>query len=196
MGRPKPLLPFDGRTCLSLVAGACRGSRSDETVLVLGADADAVRAGLTEEDRERMIVAANEQHARGQTSSLKTGLEAASPRSDGFIVLPVDLPLVRAEDIDRLIERFETHPRGRTIFISTHEGRRGHPVLFSGVHRAGLLEMPDDDPLSAYVRLHEGEVDQVPADHEGVVLPMNTPEEYQHVLALWRAGRAKDEAAS
>lgn len=192
MGRPKPLLPFDGRTCLSLVARACRGSRSEETVLVLGADVEAVRAGLTDEERDRMTVAVNEQHARGQTSSLKTGLEAASPRSEGFVVLPVDLPLVLAEDIDRLIERFEAHPRGRTIFISTHDGQRGHPVLFSNAHRAGLLEMPDDDPLSSYIRLREGEVDQVPADHPGVVLPMNTPEEYQHVLALWRArqGRA------
>jgi molybdenum cofactor cytidylyltransferase len=187
MGRPKPLLPFDGRTCLSLVAEACRGSRSDETVLVLGADAGDVRAGLTDEDLVKMTVVVNEQHARGQTSSLKTGLEGASPRSEAFVVLPVDLPLVLAGDIDRLIERFEAHPRGRTIFISAHEGRRGHPVLFSGVHRAGLLEMPDDDPLHAYIRLREGEVDQIPAGNEGLVLPMNTPEEYSHVLAVWRA---------
>jgi molybdenum cofactor cytidylyltransferase len=187
MGRPKPLLPFDGRTCLSLVAAACRGSRADETVVVLGADAEAVRASLSAEESSGVKITVNEDHARGQTSSLKTGLEAASPRSDGFVVLPVDQPLVLAGDIDRLIERFETHPRGRTIFIAAHEGRRGHPVMFSGVHRAGLLEMPDDEPLHAYIRLREGEVDQVPVDNPGVVLPMNTEDEYRQALALWRA---------
>lgn len=187
MGRPKLLLPFDGRTCLSLVVEACRGSRCDEGVLVLGSDAGALRASLTEEEARNLTVAVNEQHARGQTSSLKSGLEAASPRSDGFIVLPGDIPLVTADDIDRLIERFEAHPRGRTIFIAAHEGRRGHPVLFSGVHREGLLAMPDDEPLNAWIRLHEGEVDQVPVDNAGVVMPMNTSDEYRAVLVVWRA---------
>jgi CTP:molybdopterin cytidylyltransferase MocA len=187
MGSPKPLLPFDGQTCLSLVTQACRDSRADETILVLGADADRVRRALGGELPGALTIAMNENFQRGQTSSVKTGLEAASPHSDAWMILPVDLPLVRREDLDAVIARCEARPRGRTLFIATHEGRRGHPLLLTTPHRGPVLELADEEPLSSYLRLHEGEVDQVPVDNPGLLLPMNTPAEYQAVLGLWRA---------
>ncbi len=187
MGSPKALLPFDGRTCLTLVTEACRGSLADQTILVLGADADRVAASLTPVETEALTIAMNERYERGQTSSVKTGLEAASPRSDACLILPVDLPLVTSADLDAVITRFEARPRGRTLFIATNEGRRGHPLLFTSAHRAPILELADEEPLSAYVRLHEGEVDQVPVNNPGLLLPMNTPAEYHVVLAAFRA---------
>lgn len=193
MGSPKPLLAFDGETCLSLVLRACLGSHADETILVLGADAALVRAeldssvartrgGLPAEPR----VVIHDRHERGQTSSLKSGLEAMSGRADAFLVLPVDHPLITSAEIDSLIDRFEERPRGRTIFIATHGGRRGHPVLFAASHRTPVLELADDEPLSGYIRLREGEVEQVEMESPWVTAGMNTPEEYQMLLTAHR----------
>jgi molybdenum cofactor cytidylyltransferase len=190
MGQPKPLLDFDGETCLSLVLQACFGSRAEETILVLGADADAVRA---EADRcskgqpeDRLVIAVNEQYERGQTSSLKVGLEAMSGASDAFVLLPVDLPLVTSADIDALIERHEAKPRGRSIFVASFENQRGHPVLFSDVHRAPILELGDDEPLNGYVNLREGETELSALNNPGVVTQMNTPEQYRQAVASYR----------
>jgi len=190
MGRPKPLLDFDGRTCLSLVLSACEAARADDTILVLGYRADEVRASLETAGggpHPGARICVNEQYERGQTASLKTGLEALPPSADGFIVLPVDLPLVTATDLDALIARFEPRPRGRTIFIATHETGRGHPVLFASRHRGPILELGDDEPLHNYIKLREGEVEQVMVDSPGVTMPMNTPEEYRRVLAVYRS---------
>ncbi len=190
MGRPKPLLDFDGESCLSLVLAACRGSRAAETVLVVGAGAEDARQKPGGEGPGAPTVAVNTRPERGQTSSLKAGLDAMSGRSDGFMVLPVDQPLVGSGDLDALIARLEAHPRGRTIFVATHEGRRGHPVLFSSSHRAPVLELSDDEPLSGYVRIREAEVEAVPVDNAGVVMEMNTPEQYEKALALYRDRRS------
>lgn len=191
MGRPKPLLPFDSQTCLSLVLKACLSSRAEQVILVLGADAPLVeqeaRARAAEHIPLRLNLVHNPLHERGQTSSLKCGLDALRGGTDAFALLPVDLPLVRSGDTDMLIDRFEAKPRGRTIFAATHEGRRGHPVLFAASHRAPILEMGDDEPLHSYIRVREGEIEQVPTDNPGVVADMNTPEEYQLVLTAFKA---------
>jgi len=144
-------------------------------------------AGTAAVDPDAIRVTVNERHARGQTSSFKAGLEQLAGGVDAFIVLPVDHPLVTASDIDELIARFEPRPRGRTIFIAAYEGTRGHPVLFSAGHRGAILEMGDDEPLHNYVRLREGECETVECDGPGVVMPMNTPEEYERVLSAYRA---------
>ena len=128
----------------------------------------------------------NERPERGQTSTLKVGLEAMSGKSDAFVIMPVDLPLVTLREIDMLIQRFEMKPRGRNIFIATHENRRGHPVLFAESHRLPILEMEDDDPLNDYIRVRDGETEEVDMGNPGVTIEMNTPEQYHRVLALYR----------
>lgn len=187
MGRPKPLLPFGAETGLSLVLKACGDPRTEEIVLVLGADSEAVRAALPPQAGPPVKVVVNERHERGQTSSLKAGLETISGRGDGFAILPVDLPLATSADLGSLVDRFEPRPRGRTIFLPVHQGRRGHPALFAGHHRSAILELPDTEPLNAYVRVREGEVAEVRVDNPGVILPMNTPAEYRSALELWAA---------
>lgn len=194
MGRPKPLLEFDQETCLSLVLGACFSSQATETILVVGADSEAVRAEAIRSARQRQAsafeIVVNPAQDRGQTSSVKTGLEAMSGNSDAFVIMPVDQPLVTSAEIDMLIQRFEMKPRGRTIFIATHDNRHGHPVLFADSHRLPILEMEDDDPLNDYVRIREGETEEVDMMNPGVTIEMNTPEQYRRVLALYRgAGR-------
>jgi len=196
MGSPKPLLQFDGRTCVSLVLDSCLNSAGVESILVLGADAEAVRATLDPDPRSALVVVVNDRHEQGQTSSLKTGLEAVSPASDGFLIMPVDLPLVTAADLDAVIHRAEARPRGRTIFIAAHEGGRGHPALFLGGHREALLALPDAEPLREYIRLREGEVDIVPVNNPGIAMPMNTPDEYRRALTVWRARRGHGAGAS
>ncbi|MFQ5701272.1 MAG: NTP transferase domain-containing protein [Acidobacteriota bacterium] len=193
MGRPKPLLEFDGRTCLSLVLSACLGSRAEGTTVVLGSEAEMIRSAIEapeflaaiEAGRLRSVV--NRRFDRGQTSSLKSGLEALPAGIDGFVVFPVDHPLVTSNDIDALIGRFAPRPRGRTIFVAAYENGRGHPVLFSIGHRTGILELGDDEPLHGFLRVREGEIERVCLNSPGVIMSMNTPEEYQKILSAYRA---------
>ncbi len=182
-----------------MVLAACAGSRVHETVVVTGAEADLVRADAVERNKGRhpqgIRFAINEGYERGQTSSLKTGLEALSRGSDGFMVLPVDHPLVTSTEINALIDRFESKPRGRTIFIATYDDKRGHPVLFASGHRSALLALGDDEPLHDYTRVRSGEIELVAVENSGVVRGMNTPQEYEELLAAYRARHALGETA-
>jgi len=97
----------------------------------------------------------------------------------------VDHPLVTATLIAELISRFEaTHA---PIVVPVHNGRRGHPVIFSAAVYDELLSAPADKGARAVVWAHAGKVVEVPTEEEGCVLNLNDPETLQRA-----AGRTSE----
>ena len=136
MGRPKALLDFDGRSAVSLAIESCVRGGAQEVVVVLGEGAEEVETHLRPGRRaERPAVPVrtvrNEAYAAGQTSSVKAGLAAVADGALAVLVLPVDHPLVEAEDVAALAQACRRDPEGaQRVFVVTHHRRRGHPVLF------------------------------------------------------------------
>ena len=73
MGFPKPLLPYQGTTFLAHLLAVLEG-QVDPLVLVLGAQADRIRAAVRIPDSVAVVI--NEHYAAGQLSSLQVGLRA------------------------------------------------------------------------------------------------------------------------
>lgn len=192
MGRPKALLDFDGATALSLATEACARGGAEEVVVVLGAGAKEIAASLPSKGKSsppvRTVV--NARHASGQTSSVKTGLEAVADADLALLVLPVDHPLVEADDVAALAETCGRDREGaRRIFVATHRGRRGHPVLFGRGLRRAILALGDGEPLHRVVRAIPGRVVEVPVRNPFVLLDADTPEDHATLLAAYRGRR-------
>ena len=102
-GRPKQLLPWRGEPLIRHAARAALGSGADEVVVVLGADADAVRAALADLP---IHVALNPGWESGLASSLAAGLEEAS--GDAVLVVLGDQPVADAKVLAALEHRSTT----------------------------------------------------------------------------------------
>lgn len=194
MGRPKPLLPVGGRPCLERVLDAFRAAGHGPVVLVLGCRHREILAGIR--PGPGVVPVIHRGWESGQTGSVKAGLRAVAPSAPAVFVMPGDHPLLEAESIRALAARLEEGPAGRSIFIPTWRGRRGHPLLLGGGHRLAILGMGDGDPLHAHLRMRSGEVEHVEAG-PGVVRGMNTEREYRGVLeaAARQAGPVTGERA-
>ena len=140
MGSPKALLPYQGQTFLERICTAFFDAGVEELVVVLGAWEDKLRPALPRHPSLRTVV--NPHYTQGQLSSLVCGLGALSPDSEAAVVNLVDHPLIRTETIAALIASFRTDPL--PIIIAAHQGKRGHPVLFSRQVYAELLAAPLD----------------------------------------------------
>ncbi len=176
MGRPKALLDFDGTSCLEMVLEICRRSRALPPLVVLGFSADKVRPVLPAGTQ----VVVNADYARGQISSLKAGLEAVPADSDGFLLFPVDFPLVAPETVNALIDS------EGMIAIPTYGESRGHPARFHGSLVKEFLALTDDQPAHVVVRKDPSRVVELAVEDPAVVMKMNTPEEYEFCLAAYR----------
>jgi molybdenum cofactor cytidylyltransferase len=107
-GGGKVRAPLAGRPLVAHVLEAARAAGLARIVLVLGRDADAVRAALVATDPaalDGVLVAVNGAPERGLATSLRLGLAAvtADPAPDGVLVLLGDQPRVRPDVMAALV---------------------------------------------------------------------------------------------
>jgi molybdenum cofactor cytidylyltransferase len=187
MGSPKALVPYQGRAFLEHLLEITRHPKIGVRRVVLGADAGAIARHFSLAPSEMVF---NQEWNKGQLSSLHaailslpSGPECAPETStDGMLLCPVDHPLVSANLVDSLIRTF--YLTRRHIVVPTHNGKRGHPVIFSWRLYAELLEAPLEIGARAVVWAHASDIAEVPTHEAGVVLNLNDPQ----VLASLESG--------
>jgi CTP:molybdopterin cytidylyltransferase MocA len=179
-GRSKALLPVDptGLTFIARLITAFRDAGVHD-VLVVGRPEDLPLREAVNAAAARFVP--NADADRGQLSSVVVGIDAAdSPRVDAVVVMPVDIPLVRAETIAAVLAAFI---RARApIARASHHGRHGHPVVFG---RSVFDELRRADPntgAKAVVHAHAREVLDVEVEDAAVLKDVDTVGDYQELF--------------
>jgi molybdenum cofactor cytidylyltransferase len=177
MGQPKALLAYRESTFLEHLIQASRHPKVGLTRVVLGAGADEIRV---QAKLNPSMVVLNPDWEKGQLSSIVAALRSLSQTpTDGILLCPVDHPLVTAALIDELIQRF--YDSGKPIVVPTHNGHRGHPVIFSSTLYGELQAAPMEKGARTVVWAHASEVEELPTDEAGVLLNINDPDMLHHV---------------
>lgn len=185
MGRPKQLLAFEGKPLLQHVIDAAVASRLDEVVVVLGANADEIRAALVLPESGKVRVVVNAAHAKGLSESVRYGLSAVSRRASAVAILLGDQPAMSAEMIDRVLAAHtaSTKPATRPVFSGVGDARTpGHPVVLARSLWPELRELHGDEGARALLAERPELVNEVriiaaaPAD-------IDTPEDYARAVA-------------
>lgn len=176
MGRPKPLLPVEGRTFLARGIEVLSEGGCDPLVAVVAPGEEAVRMRRVAEEGGAEVVVNRREDAE-QIDSLRVGLEAVGDDAEGAVVLPVDVPVSDGAVVRALIRSFEA--RRAPIVRPVHADRPGHPVLFSREVWDELREAGLEQGARDVVRRHHPEIEDVPIDDAGVARDVDTPEEYR-----------------
>jgi molybdenum cofactor cytidylyltransferase len=178
MGSPKALLRVDGQTFIERIVAALQASRVGKVLLILGHNADAIKAEIR---NLPVTVVVNEDYARGQLSSLVTAIQALQrEKVDGILVHLVDHPFLDSGLVNRMIDRF--YESKKLIVLPCYKGQRGHPVLFSSELFPELLSAPLDRGAKGVVGAHRGDTLEVETEDEGVILDIDTQEEYRQYV--------------
>jgi molybdenum cofactor cytidylyltransferase len=179
MGRNKLLLEVDGATVLDRLLTSLTGALK-EIIVITGNDPEPIKA-IAELHGARAVH--NPNHEEGMTTSFQAGLRATSADAV-FLVLGDQLGL-QPELLRRMAAVLDNVP-GALIVSPTHGGKRGHPVLFSRPLFSEILGLGEDEALRDVVVRHEAEHRTVEGA-EWNVLDLDTPEDYDRALRLWRA---------
>lgn len=190
MGRLKQVLPWGDRTVVEAAVDAALGAPDvNEVVVVLGHEAEVVRAALMSRPRPGMRIVVNADYHLGMLSSVKAGVRALTAEAEAFLVAPADQPGLRPEDYD-LVVRAYRHARPRAdIVVPMCGGRGGHPTLFAGALRQEVLDLPDDGHgLRDLIVRREGRVLRVELGRPGMVEDLDTADDYEQALETMRGG--------
>ncbi len=180
MGRPKALLPFNGRTFIETIIAAFKRSKVGEVVVVVGHNADEMKSHL---QHLPVTLLVNPDYKKGQLSSLQVAVRyfmaaESTSKIDGMLVHLVDHPYINPVLVDRMIEGF--YSSKKLIVLPRYGSRRGHPVLFSASLFRELLEAPLDQGAKAVVNRRRPDTLEIETNDAGVTIDIDTPDEYRH----------------
>jgi len=177
MGCCKMLLPLpDMPVIVRCIETIQRAGVSDITVVLAPPHGTAIHEVIA---HLPVTVAWNCIDESDMAGSLKIGLEHLPNGATGVLVFLPDTPLVKPETCRMLCERHFAEPS--RIFIPTHAGRRGHPLLLP---RNILDQLPNYPTMRDLLLLRQELVTLCPTDDANVLLDMDTPEEYEELKKL------------
>ena len=173
-GGPKLTMPFGDSTVVGCVVSAVQQAGASPVVVVTSADGKAVLAAL--QDYEVRAVT-NPDPSRGMLSSIQAGVAALPTQLDAFVFALGDQPRVGADHVRRLIREHESSGKG--IALPKHQGKRGHPLVFSAKYCEEIRALAADRTLRDVIHGHEDDIVEVDFDHDAVLADIDTREEYE-----------------
>jgi molybdenum cofactor cytidylyltransferase len=174
----KQLLPLGSSTILETTIDCVTASQIDETLVVLGSRAAEISQRIASKPVKLII---NSLYLSGISTSIVAGISAADPKAEAYLLVLGDQPFVPYQVIDRLLKEFENCKQ--SIIIPSFAGRRGHPLIFAARFQKQLLSLTGDVGARGIIASHEANVVEVPVESAGILLDIDTQEEYsKHVV--------------
>ncbi|MDP1678257.1 MAG: nucleotidyltransferase family protein [Bacteroidota bacterium] len=175
MGTPKALLKIGKKIFLHHIIDTVESVGLTNNVVVLGFESQTIREILSSFSGTIIV---NEAWEEGQLSSIIACINALNTIDcEGILICPVDHPMITTALIKKLVESFQ-HSR-KKIIIPTYHGRRGHPIIISSELFVEIKNASFTVGLREVVHAHENDIELVSTDEEGILINIDTPEDYR-----------------
>ena len=173
----KPLLMLGGSTVLEKAIQSFQNAGIKDIRVVVGHRANELFPVL---DSLGVKTIVNPDFPEGMFSSVIAGVKSLRPEVNGFFLLPVDNPIVNQDTIKKLQTAFFSTQFG--IVYPTYQGMRGHPPLISSHYVKSVLNWNKPGGMRALLEQYEYDVIEVEVVDPGILLDMDTPEDYYQML--------------
>ncbi len=169
--------PLHGSTVLGCTLRRALASRLPVVLVTTAAFVPAATELLTMRD---IVVLSLAEARRGMGHSIAAGV---SERTDaaGWLMLPGDMPLVRADTLRVVAMALERH----TVVYAQYRGRRGHPVGFAAELYSELITLTGDEGARRIVARYPVHGEEV--DDPGVLVDVDTQDDLAAVTAAMEA---------
>lgn len=137
-GKTKQLLPWGSANVINAGVRTALLEGLDPVVVVLGADAERIRASI---ETLEIRVVINEDWRSGQSSSLRAGIESLPVDVSGAIFMLADQPQINVHLLDEIVKYANL---GNEVVAPLIDGRRANPVYFSRSKFNALKQVSGD----------------------------------------------------
>jgi molybdenum cofactor cytidylyltransferase len=139
MGSPKQILDWQGKTLLEHAVLTAQTVMPDSVFVVLGANADAIRAKVNLHNATLII---NPDWQEGMAASIRTAVNHLPADAAGLLLLLCDQPLINAGHVQQLLQTWQAQPD--SIVASAYRQTLGVPALFPAWSFPQLLQLSGD----------------------------------------------------
>lgn len=175
LGSPKQLQMLHGKPLLYRAVRVAAEAGCSPVVVVLGAEAEKIRAACPLDD---VVVVINGGWEEGMASSLRLGVETCrliARQAEGLIVMTCDQPAMTADHLRELMQR-------KSATASRYGGRNGVPAFFPASDFDALLKLRGDTGARDLIANAEA------IDLEGGEVDIDTVEDMERARERFGAG--------
>ncbi|MEM6380383.1 MAG: nucleotidyltransferase family protein [Bacteroidota bacterium] len=179
MGSPKQLLKIGQQTLLERIVELTKEIHNQETVVVLGANAQKIKQAVNDQNEVTFII--NEDWKKGMGTTLKTGINYFLKKKElieAVIVLVCDQPYLTSNILKALINQYvETKA---DIVATAYAKIKGVPALFSKKIFPQLANLQQDKGARKIIKKYQGQI--VTVNFPKGQIDLDTPSTYQAFL--------------
>jgi molybdenum cofactor cytidylyltransferase len=179
MKQLKPLLPLGEATFTDHIVSTFQ-NLGIEVFVVVGNRKEEVISGTKSRG---IIFVNNPDFEKGMFSSIQAGIKQMGEKYRAFFILPVDIPLVGATTIKKIMDTGIAHRQN--IIYPTFQGKRGHPPLIPSGLIPEILAWKQDGGLKAYLKTKEQLAMNLPVNDSFILFDIDTPEDYKKLQQLY-----------
>jgi len=143
-------------------------SSIDELIVVLGYQKEVIKKIIDKNEKVKFVF--NENFENGMASSIKTGLNHLSEKTEAFFICLGDMPMVNHDIYNQMIKL----KNNKEIIVPTYKGQLGNPVLFSNSMKEKIITIQDDIGAKKILELNKNKILYLETNNINVTKDFNT----------------------
>ena len=181
-GENKLTKEIKGSPLIKLSVKNILASSINELIVVLGYQKEIIEKFIDKNKKIKFIF--NKDFESGMASSIKTGLDNLSEKTEAFFICLGDMPMVNQNIYNKMIKTKLNYNKKlkpnfkKEIFIPTYEKKNGNPVLFTKHMKEKIMQISGDDGAKELIEIYKSKALHIPVKNRGITLDFDIQEDF------------------
>jgi len=171
-GENKLTKEIKGSPLIKLSVKNILASSIDELIVVLGYQKEIIEKFIDKNKKIKFIF--NKDFESGMASSIKTGIDNLSEKTEAFFICLGDMPMVSPDIYNQLIKSKDN----KEIIVPTYKGQQGNPVLFDKSMKEKVLDIRGDVGAKKILELNKDKILNLKINDQSVTKSFNTQDDF------------------
>jgi len=171
-GENKLTKEIQGISLIKLTVKNILASSINELIVVLGHQKEIIEKLIDKNEKIKFIF--NKDYESGMSSSIKTGLNNLSEKTEAFFICLVIMPMVNSDIYNQLIQSRNQ----KDIIVPTYKGQQGNPVLFDNSMKEKVLNISGDVGAKKILELNKDKILNLEIGDQGIARSFDTQDDF------------------
>ena len=143
-----------------------------ELIVVLGYQKEIIEKLIGKNKKIKIVF--NKNFENGMASSIKTGLNHFSEKTEAFFICLGDMPLISHNIYNQLIKS----KNNKEIIVPTYKGQQGNPVLFDKSMKDNIMNISGDAGAKKILELNKDKILNLEINDQSITKGFDTQDNF------------------